>query len=547
MKKTKEKKRGDILRGSFMHPVLFAIFPTIVLYSYNINEAGLGIMVAPLLYSIFFAILSWLLFFAVLRNVIKTSIATSVWLILFFSYGHLYLFLGAQNIFKILPFGPNVFLLMIYFLIFVAFSFFLLRTRTKLVVFTRLLNFVGIVLISINLINIIPFDMKRAIELGKLKAYKEEHKERVIVKNTDKSTYPDIYYFIFDRYGNHRILKKYFNYNNRQFLNFLREKGFFIGEKSFANYPSTFLSLTSSLNMEYINFLKDVLGKDYSDETVVYSQLLTENKVVEFLKERGYRYIHVGDVWEGTKSNKLADENYNKFIRFDEFQLYLYENTLLNTLLGKVLSQRVYSGVERLNKIIENMDYRIQKIKERVPAKGPKFVFGHFLLPHPPYLFSDTCSPLDFKIVQKRSEEEGYIRQTNCANKKIIALVDEITKKSQRPSVIIVQSDEGPFLPYYYFNREKYPKKFSKDPYLIHAYILNTFYLPDKGNWSKNVDYSSLGLYNTFTPVNTFRLIFNYYFGTNFKFLEDRIFIFKDDKYPYNLTEITSIIKNKNQ
>ena len=53
----------------------------------------------------------------------------------------------------------------------------------------------------------------------------------------------------------------------------------------------------------------------------------------------------------------------------------------------------------------------------------------------------------------------------------------------------------------------------------LHLPILNAYHLPDKGRSS---------IYPTITPVNTFRLLFNEYFGANFEILEDKNYILED-------------------
>lgn len=530
----------------FFHPLFFGILPSIILYLHNINEVWPNILIKPIFYSIVFVLISWTLFYLILRNIIKTSLITSIWTILFFSYGHIYLLTTEKGFFNLIPFGPNAVLLTIYFLIFTFLLFFILKNNKDLIQINGLFNFVSIVLILLNLAIIVPKEIKKIYALIKLKKYLIKNQEKVSIKNLNIKSYPDIYYLVFDRYANESILKKYFNFDNSQFTIFLKEKNFYIAEKSFANYPSTFVSLASSLNMSHLSFLTEVLGENYSDKAVIYSTLIERNAVVEFLKARGYRYLHFGDNWPPTKINYLADENYNKFLDLDEFQLYLYENTLLNTLTEKIFSKRVYSGVIRLYKIIDNLDFRVKALEQKITSPGPKFVFAHFLLPHPPYLFSDNCRPLDFKIVRKRTNEVGYISQTNCANKKIKYLVEQIKKKSSRPAVIILQSDEGPYLPDKYFNNEQYSKKFSKESYTIHSRILNAYYLPDRDRVKKTVDYQKFGLYKFFTPVNTFRLIFNYYFKTDFPLVENRSFIFKDNRYPLKMTEITGLLIKKN-
>jgi hypothetical protein len=77
----------------------------------------------------------------------------------------------------------------------------------------------------------------------------------------------------------------------------------------------------------------------------------------------------------------------------------------------------------------------------------------------------------------------------------MIELVKMIQSESKIPPVIIIQGDHGR----------------GDDPN-TRTDILNAYYLPRGG--SKLV-------YPQITPVNTFRIIFNYYFGGKFKLLPD--------------------------
>jgi hypothetical protein len=66
---------------------------------------------------------------------------------------------------------------------------------------------------------------------------------------------------------------------------------------------------------------------------------------------------------------------------------------------------------------------------------------------------------------------------------------------SNTPPIIILQGDHGPWL----------------QPKTKRFWILNAYYFP--GNQDK--------LYSTISPVNTFRLVFNTYFGGKYDMLKD--------------------------
>src|SRR5215211_254514 len=63
---------------------------------------------------------------------------------------------------------------------------------------------------------------------------------------------PDIYYIILDGYGRQDVLEEVYGYRNEEFLSYLRSRGFFVADEAHSNYIQTPLSLSSSLNFDYI-------------------------------------------------------------------------------------------------------------------------------------------------------------------------------------------------------------------------------------------------------------------------------------------------------
>ena len=64
--------------------------------------------------------------------------------------------------------------------------------------------------------------------------------------------------------------------------------------------------------------------------------------------------------------------------------------------------------------------------------------------------------------------------------------------------------------------------------------ILNAYYL---SAYDKNE------LYESVTPVNSFRMIFNHLFDTGYDLLEDRSY-FSDYELPYKFIDVTNALKN---
>ena len=133
---------------------------------------------------------------------------------------------------------------------------------------------------------------------------------------------------------------------------------------------------------------------------------------------------------------------------------------------------------------------------------GPKFVYTHMILPHPPFVFGaqgENTDPADFwnekKLYPADKFERGYTNQITFLNHQMLAMIDTILADSTTPPIIVLQGDHGPWL----------------QPNPQHFFILNAYYLPSHTDQ----------LYPQISPVNSFRYIFDAYFGAKYDMLPD--------------------------
>jgi len=168
----------------------------------------------------------------------------------------------------------------------------------------------------------------------------------------------------------------------------------------------------------------------------------------------------------------------------------------------------------------------LPKIKDRV--QEPIFVFNHFVSPHAPYVFGPNGESVSYVIMSDFSldeKQEAFVDQITFLNKNIKEIVDELILESENPPIIIIQSDHGVDVKGWGLtNDEKYSYERQAN--------LNAYYLPD--------DKQSL-IYDTITPVNSFRLIFNAYFNDTYPLVEDTIY-HSSSNQPYNFTDVTDIL-----
>jgi hypothetical protein len=152
---------------------------------------------------------------------------------------------------------------------------------------------------------------------------------------------------------------------------------------------------------------------------------------------------------------------------------------------------------------------RLAELKDEI--EGPRFVFAHILSPHRPYVFGPT-----------------YVDEVIGISNRVKTELDEILEESDNPPIIVIQGDHG---------APTRPRPISELTDTVARQrlgILNAYHLPGGGNDL---------LYPSITPVNTFRLILDYYFGATYDLLEDRSYYYDWENVPYEFADVTDIVQ----
>jgi len=511
-------------KSLIIHPFLFAIYPILFLYSNNIRCVLIKQLILPIIIIIFFTFLLFSLLSFIFKNKKKAGLVTSFFIVLLFLYGHIYHYIEGFTL-RGFEIGRHRHLLFVWAILFTSSFYFSMKTRKNLLKFTNLLNTIAFLLVLISLINIAAFMLKPKTSDIWQDMIKMEDRQTNTKELKKVETLPDIYYIVLDRYASASTLKEFYDFDNSKFIAYLSNKGFYVATESSCNYPKTDHSLASSLNMEYINYLSKSIKEKSKDRTLLYA-IIQDNKVCRFLKSKGYKYIHFGSRVYPTNQNKYADINYNLY-PLSEFPMRLYQTTMFYPICIKL----GIPGIRLLQ--WKRILYKFEKLSEVPNIKGPAFIFAHMLIPHDPYIFDRNGNFLEGgESYNKKSRKTKYVDQLIFTNRKLKMLIDKLLSSSEIPPIIIVQSDEGPFpqrsitdgLGFSQLTRAELREKMR---------ILNAYYLP---NVDKGV------LYPSITPVNTFRLIFNHYFDTNYELLPDENFIFPNLSI-YTFFKVTDKIK----
>lgn len=478
----------------------------------------------PIILSIVGTTLLWLILNLVTKNRQKSSVLTSIFIVLFFSYGHVYEVISGYTE-KTIGMSSDIYLTLNYLIILVISYILILKSPKKFENISKFLNFTAVILILFPVYTILTLpsntNQGELIE-GNTQLYSNE-----IDCLQPPENCPDIYYIILDGYARGDVFEEVYNFDNSEFYNELKNLGFVIAKKSRANYSSTLLSLSSSLNMKYHDQVDEDLNI-MSNFTRILSEQIANNRVAIALRKIGYRFItfSTGTTWTEIKN---SDEYITPKFSFNEFENMIIGTTPLRSLLLFVpkLSPYFLHG----QRILFNLE-KLSKIGDR---QSPVFVFTHLLSPHPPFVFADVSILMDSTTIVNYDDgsyyhnlesslqldyKNKYIAQVRFLNIRILETIKLILDK-RKESIIIIQSDHGPAS---LLNWES-PDSLA---YRERVPILNAFHFP------QNLE---VVLYDSITPVNTFRLIFNNLFDSNFNLLEDRSYFSKWSE-PYSFIPV---------
>ncbi|MEO8355318.1 MAG: sulfatase-like hydrolase/transferase [Chloroflexota bacterium] len=357
----------------------------------------------------------------------------------------------------------------------------------------------------------------------------------MIALDSFPATNPDIYYVILDGYGSASMLKELYGFDNSDFVHSLEERGFVVPENSLSNYSKTVLSVTSTLNMEYVQAFAP--GIEDSLFWWLMVPWLDHSRVRNSLDGIGYKSVSISSDWSIT-DNPTTDVYFKSHpLILSDFERYLFGVTPLKMFQPLIAD---FSSVSTFNMHRRSQINNFDSLVESVHIDGPKFVFAHIILPHPPFVFASDGTPIDPNYsfsFNDASDFEGtdleyrdlYIGQMQFLNDKLEVVVDSILQNSTRPVIIILQADHGPGMLTDFASASNtcLKERFSN---------FSAYYVP-------MIDKSAIP--DDITPVNLFRIIFNGYFGTSLPLLENANYYPRQALTVYELEDVTSILDRR--
>lgn len=358
---------------------------------------------------------------------------------------------------------------------------------------------------------------------------------------------PDIYYIIMDGYPRGDILQTRFNYDNHEFLDWLRGQGFFVAEKSHSNYSWTHLSLSATLNAEYLQtLLPPGFGTNAPAEyrqryQFFVAQLgpayILSNRVSRTLQAVGYKISSLDTGYAVTRNLQFSWKQV-LLGPVTQFEWTVLRKTALGPLVELAAARLAPKGQAPLNGNVQ----LLRALPGLAHVRGPKFVVFYVGAPHPPFCFNERGESITAHPVYDASPwlcdgrklpgfadfmRAGYPRNVAGLNVHARAALDALLRATGGRSVIIVQSDHGSHM-------GTDPLSAEHTDALERFGVLNAIYFPP--------GVERAGLDPAMSSVNTFRVVLNRVLGCTLPMLEDHAWFSIGD---LDFTEVTERVRGK--
>ena len=502
---------------------LLAIYPILHLYSHNlglVKDREVLYLCAAMLAA---TTLAFLVANLVIRCRYKTTLMLAVCSLVFSLSGHVYVQIFIP---RSLFVWTSLLLIALAILLLILWR----RASTQILeTITPALNLILLALLAIPVTNITSSYVSRSINLQPIAAIRNEPTaQEATPKVFDSESHPDIYYIIPDGYPSDPWLKNEMNFDNSKFTAALEERGFTVVKHAQSNYGSTLTSLASILNMHYFDNNPSLLSDlDFLRISI------SDSVVARQLQKLGYTYVYflsgymlpspIADINRdftplGSIEITVDERNFANIVmdgravvnnQVDSSQFYKqsFIRLYLDTTLSRIVSSHI--GIPINSESLLSYDLfaparfldTIEEIKSIASMPEATFTIVHLLKPHLPLVFDQHGQS---RIRDWHPSHDEYFAEFEFTNSKFLQMVDGIIENADFEPIIIFQADHG----------TTYGRVWTDDKRLTNFDSYAAYYVPD----SYPIEFPK-----PFTLINTFPLILNEVFGTDFEYQPNRL------------------------
>jgi hypothetical protein len=512
-------KKNWLSRAPY-YPLLLGIYVVLYLWQSNFSQIPAYATIQPLIAAVILSAVVYLICALIFRNVQKAAAMAALLLALVFFYGQIFNLLRDLKLFAATV-DLDLWLSLLWVILFAAGVYALVRAPAHLDQFTLWLNLVFSFFMLMVVAELGYFSVTN--HTANLKALGVQSAQASSSTAAAQSDSPDVYYFILDGYDRQDWLSQDIHVDNSDFITQLEGMGFVLPNCAQSNYQSTIYSMTATLNMNYIDTLgfsySKLASMDAAGYTLALQPDLLHNQVMQQFRKMGYQIVTLKETYpfiDFANSDVVydieKDTNVLHNVASINFQKLFFSTTWARVLVNDIEKNPAkYSSLPTEtvqyfdpeygadnnidDKVAQQNLYQLDKLESVATLPGKKFVYAHLMVTHVPFVFTATGE----QRTDTTESKAAYGDEIQFVSTRILPIIKNILAQSKTPPIIIVQGDHG-----YGLNGDRREDAFK---------ILNAYYLPNGG---------AQKIYDSITPVNTFRLLLDTYFGQNYPLLNDQ-------------------------
>ena len=441
------KNHRDLTIAIFLSLIPFLVFLSIENLKQMIDNEIYFFFLINSLWTFFILILAqflkkiFFLFQLSTKNIFKFSIFNYI---ILFHFSELKFFLVFVNV----EYQTEIFIII--YIILACYVLFLLTKYKNFEIFFE--KFI-IIYIFLNIFFVIfNFIKDQSYSSQNFKSQSKLSKNKILKNKSSEIINKNVYYLIFDGMSSlDYVLKQGVIDNKNLYLNKYKSQNLTYVENSISNYNNTTLSVASIFNLSSKETMMPSYEK-YNNNKNFYPNFLSKrkNNLSEILRINNYKFYWLNDKYY--KCNTVFEYNVNCykndfFTYFVSLNKTYFHNHLFSIFLKKFINNKknnsvIFEFVNNPKRIIENLKKDNDK---------NLFIFGHIILPHPPWIFDENCKTkinndnsgmVDSNLESSDEYLSGYKNNYICSLKLIDDLISSIGALDP-DSLIIVQGDHG--------------------------------------------------------------------------------------------------------
>jgi hypothetical protein len=392
---------------------------------------------------------------------------------------------------------------------------------------SKVLNLAAMILIGFQLVQWFQKDNRSDLRKPELANFIEQ--DIAVQKGPDSI---HILYIVLDEYGRNDRLMTDFQIDNSDFTDYLEESGFQVSDKSRSNYWATAYSMSSSLNLQYLDTLRTIYTEG-KDNWRILHHCINNARLFSMMREQGIPVYRTNTTLSEHVQFESEDHilQHQDYPNLDNLNYVFWQRSVMGWFRSfwKSASNRRYElHAQQINDGFDVLkDFYGNKPVDK------SFVYAHFMVPHVPFIFNaegpiaqhDVLYPGNNYNMSDEDWTRMYADQLAYVNSKVKEVIDVALTDTVNPPIIIIQGDHGA-------RRDWGENKRDLDVESLDRFTnLSAMYLPGKDNV----------IPEDLTMVNTWRYVLNAYFNADLPLLEPHNFAIDKDR-PFLMDDITSTL-----